>query len=310
MNITVDWSTIKAGKRNDLSNPITLAFFALEKAIRQTEHRLVDNGDVVFVFGSITKRKMDTERAISIQKHRNRGAKILSLDSALFSTYIRRYLNSSETYMFRIGEGDCTGLGNFLNENSTKDRYERFKKEFKFSERPPQCDNSKPIFFALQSEKGWTYDEERPYFECAREIIQSIRQRTDRTIILKPHPNTDRHPAEWITRGFGNIEIVRADRSRRDLIDDLQGVGAFVTHSSSASCESIVEGLPTFALNERCVVFKDCENNLSSINNLETIDWSGRQQTLYNWANTSWHIKELENPQLIDYYIQKAANTL
>ena len=311
MKISLDYTTIKAVKRFDLTNPITAAFKSLEIAIRESGHQLVEqNGDAVFVFGSITKRKMDTERAVSIQRHRNRGAKIFSLDSALFSSFIRRQSQSSETFMFRIGLNDCTGEGNFLNENSNSNRYEWFKKQFNFCERPPQNDNTKPILFALQSEKGWTYNEEKPYYECAREIIQSIRERTDRTIILKPHPNTDRHPIEWIKAGFGNIEIIGADRTRRDIIDDFKGVGAFVTHSSSAACESFVEGLPTFALNERCVVYQACENTLDKINTLQEIDWSHREQTLRNWAMTSWHINELENPDLIHYYITKAENTL
>ena len=310
MNIQLDFSTIKAGKRFDLSNPITAAFKSLEIAIRESSHQLVEqNGDAVFVFGSITKRKMDTERAVSIQRHRNRGAKIFSLDSALFSSFIRRHNKSSETFMFRIGLNDCTGEGNFLNENSNSNRYEWFKNTFNFSERQPHIDNQAPIFFALQSEKGWTYDDEKPYYERAREIIQSIRERTDRTIILKPHPNTDRHPIEWISGGFENIRILGQDRSRRDIIDDLKGVGAFVTHSSSAACESFVEGVPTFALDRRCVVYEACENTLDKINSLQEVDWSHREQTLRNWAMTSWHVNELENPDLIHYYISKAENT-
>ena len=305
MRIYLDYSTIKASKRHDLSNPITAAFKAIEQAAQSAGIEITPEAEVVFVFGSITDRKPDTERAISIQRHRDQGKKILSLDSALFSTYIRRTLNSSETYMFRVGLGDCTGEGNFLNENSGPQRYEWFKKAFNFQEGVPRNDNTAPIFFALQSEKGWTYNDEKPYYESAREIIQQLRERTDRTIILKPHPNTDRHPLEWITRGFENIRVVGQDRNRRDLIDDLKGVGAFVTHSSSAACESLVEGIPTFVTDRRCVVYKQCENNLDKINHLETINWKNRQQNLYNMSMTSWHIREMSNPQWLLYYLNK-----
>ena len=306
MKIYIDYSTIKASKRHDLSNPITAAFKAIEYAAKVGDVEICGNADTVFVFGSITDRKPDTERAVSIQRHRDQGKKILSLDSALFSTYIRRRLKSSETHMFRVGLGDCTGEGNFLNENSTPERYEWFKNAFNFSDNKPRIDNTAPIFFALQSEKGWTYNDQKPYFERAREIIQQLRERTDRTIILKPHPNTDRHPVEWIARGFENIRILGQDCSRRDIIDDLKGVGAFVTHSSSAACESFVEGIPTFALDPRCVVYKEVENSLDKINNLEEVSWEKRQQTLYNWSMTSWHINELANPNLLKYYLEKA----
>ena len=306
MNITVDYSTIKAGKRFDTSNPITAAFNAITRSLLTLGYDIVPEGDVVFVFGSITKRKLDTERAISIQKHRERGAKILSLDSSLFSTYIRRKLDSSETNMFRIGLNDCTGEGNFLNEESGPERYEWFKRTFDFKESDPRADNKGPIFFALQSEKGWQYDNTEPYYEWARSTIEQIRRLTNRTILLKPHPNTDRHPIEWIARGFDNIRIIGQDRSRRHIIDDFRGVGCFVTHSSSAACESIVEGIPTIALDKRCVVYKDCEKDFEKINRLQDIDWSFREQSLRDWAMSSWSISELSNPQLVDYYVKKA----
>lgn len=313
MNIYLDFTTIKESKRGDFGNPITAAFYSITKAVQKSSHKLVktsENADLVFVFGSITDRKLETERAKSILKHRCEGKIIMSLDSSMFSTYIRRFLGTTETFMFRIGKNDCTGEGDFLNENSTKERFEKFKSNFGFSEREPQCDNTKPILFALQSEKGWTYNEKKPYFERAREIIQQLRECTDREIILKPHPNTDRYPVEWISRGFENITILRQDRSRRDIIDDLKGCGAFVTHSSSSSCESFVEGIPTFVLDKRGLSYDYFENDFTNINNLERVDWSKRQQLLYDWANTSWHVKELENPLLLEHYVEKAITKL
>ena len=309
MKVFIDFSTIKAAKRNDLSNPITAAFHSIAQGIVSSDfHTLVktaDEADVVFVFGSITKRKPDTERAISISNHRANKKKILSLDSALFSTYIRRHLNSSETNFFRIGLHDCTGTGDFLNEGSKKTRYSWLKKTFNFTEKDPQCDNTKPIMFALQSEKGWMYDNTEPYFVWAKNTIAKIRERTDRLILLKPHPNTDRYPVEWIASGYSNVQILGQDKTRRDIIDDLANVGALITHSSSAACESYVEGIPTFALDKRCVVYKACQHDLTNINSLEKINWSKRKQILNNWAFTSWHVDELKNPHLIHYYLEK-----
>lgn len=309
MKINCDYRTIKAAKRLDHLNPITAAFNAIRSAIERSKEyeyeETPSKADVVFVFGSTTLRKPDTERAIAMLEHRENKKHIFSLDSALFSTYIRRRLNSSETHMFRIGYNDCTGEGDFLNEESERHRYEWFKRTFDFRESHPRCDNTAPVLFALQSEKGWTFNEEIPYIEVARGIIQQIREHTDRRIVLKPHPNQNRGDVEWIAAGYSNIEILRQDRTRRDIIDDFSGVGAVVTHSSSVACESYVEGIPTFALDKRCVVYDSCEHDLKNINSLEKIDWSSREQTLWNWAMTSWHVKELENPQLIDYYFGK-----
>lgn len=307
MKIQCDFSTIKASKRHLLSNPITAAFHAIQASISEAGYEIVqEDPDVVFVFGSITKRKMDTERAIAIQQHRDNGTPIFSLDSALFSTYIRNRMNNSETYMFRVGYGDCVGTGDFLNKNSDSQRYDWLKQAFKFEEKEPVVDITKPILFLLQSERGWQYDDNLAYYSYARKVVKQIRAITDRKIILRSHPNLDRNPTEMIREGYDNIEIEHADKARRTVIDSIRRSGAVVTHSSSAACEAIVEGIPTFALDERCVVYDACEHDLSLLNNLDKINWDKRLQNLYNWSYTSWTVDEMANPDWLKYYLQKA----
>lgn len=307
MKIQCDFSTIKASKRHLLSNPITAAFHAIQAAVSKAGYEIVqEDPDVVFVFGSITKRKMDTERAISIQRHRDNGTPLFSLDSALFSTYIRNRMDSSETYMFRIGYGDCIGTADFLNKKSDSQRFLWMKEAFQFEEKEPIKDVSKPILFLLQSERGWQYDDNLPFYSYARKVVKQIREVTDRKIILRAHPNLDRNPTEMIAEGYENIVIEHADKARRKVIDSIKQAGAVVTHSSSAACEAITEGIPTFALDERCVVYDACEHDLSMLNNLEDIDWSKREQHLNNWAYTSWTTDEMANPDWLNYYLQKA----
>jgi len=308
MKIACDFCTIKSGKRKDLSNPITLAFHNLRDAIKKSSFQYTDDtdeADVVIVFGSITQRKLDTERAQRILKHRNNNKLILALDSGLFSPYIRNATNQKETNFFRIGLGDITGEGNFLNENSSKERYEWFKEAYKFEEREPTTYTNKPILFILQSEKGWQYDNQEPYYSWAQKVVSRIRSITDGKIILRAHPNTDRHPTEWIARGHSNIEITYGDRGRATVIDAIREAGAVVTHSSSAAVESIVEGIPTYALDKRCVAHEACDNDLTKLIHPEDYNWSNRQQILWNWAMTSWHTNEMSNPDLIEYYLRK-----
>ena len=307
MKIQCDFSTIKASKRHLLSNPITAAFHAIQAAVYESGHEIVqEDPDLVFVFGSITKRKMDTERAISIQQHRDNGTPIFSLDSALFSTYIRNKMDSPETYMFRVGLNDCVGTGNFLNENSDSQRLVWFKKAFGFEEKEPNTDQDKPILFLLQSERGWQYNDHLPFYSYARKVVKQIREVTDKPIVLRAHPNLDRNPTEMIAEGFDDVTIERADKARRTVIDSIRKSSAVITHSSSAACESIVEGIPTFALDERCVVYDACEHDLNKLNNLDAIDWSKREQNLYNWSYTSWTVDEMANPDWLSYYLERA----
>ena len=311
MKILIDTSTIKARKRDDLSNPITAAFHSLANGARNCGHT-VDFGNVVgdhscvFVFGSITRRKMDTERAQSIAKHRSNGTPIFALDSGLFSTYIRRKINSSESNFFRIGFGDCVGTGDFLNEDSTPERYEWFKKACNFQEQAPTKNDSGPILFILQTERGWQYDNLEPYKDWARQTLLSLRQHTDRHIILRAHPNHAREPLDYIAAGVNNVSYQYGERARQSSIDAIREASAVVTHSSSAAIEAYIEGIPTFALDERCLGYHHFSHDLSKIDDLSVYNWDSRYQNLCDWAMTTWHIEELKNPKLLEYYLKKA----
>lgn len=311
MKILINTSTIKARKRDDLTNPITAA-------LRNVGHASALLGydvhygdynmpmDFIWLFGSHTKRKPDTERARSIAKCNNSGTPTFSLDSGLFSTYIRRRTSSSESNFFRVGLGDCVGTGNFLNSNSTPERYEWFKNAYNFTEKDPTTNHDGPILFILQTERGWQYDNLEPYKDWARKTLLSLREHTDRHITLRAHPNHAREPLDYIANGIKNVSHTYGDRSRQSSIDAIREASAVVTHSSSAGIEAYIEGIPVFALDERCLGYQHFSHNLSEINQLSDYNWSNRYQNLCDWAMTTWHVEEFKNPKLIEYYLKKA----
>ena len=47
-----------------------------------------------------------------------------------------------------------------------------------------------------------------------------------------------------IAEGLKDVTIECADKARRTVIDSIRKSSAVITHSSSAACESIVEGIP------------------------------------------------------------------
>ena len=311
MNILINTYSIKARKRDDERNPITAALWNVGRSCTILEHNVHYGNytipmDFIWLFGSFTKRKPDTERAISIAKCIKSGTPIFSLDSGLFSTYIRRRTNSTESNFFRVGLGDCVGTGNFLNENSTPERYEWFKKAYDFQEKPPKTNTDEPILFMLQTERGWQYDNLEPYKDWARRTLHKIREHTDKHVILRAHPNHAREPLEYIAKDVNNVSYQYGERARQSSIDTIRKSSAVVTHSSSAAIEAYIEGIPVFALDERCLGYKHFSNDLSKINYLNDYNWSERYQNLCDWAMTTWSIEEFKNPKLIEYYMKKA----
>lgn len=312
MKIFVDLSTIKAAKRNDLNNPITAALRNFAHGAELNGHQVEigvkpqNDYEIVVVFGSITKRKMDTERAISIQSHRNLGKKIISLDSSFFSTYIRNKMKSSETFMFRVGVGDCVGSEPFETDTVSPIRYEWFEKTFDFEMKKPRTCYDSPIMFILQTEKGWQYDDLKPYKDWARETISKVRELTDRHIILRAHPNHGREPLDYISKGFSNISYQQGERARMSLVKDLDNVGFAITHSSSAAVETLVEGIPTISFDKRCISHTITNQSLDTLLDPSKYDWSKRQQCFYQWAYSSYHVKELLEAGVVEYFINRA----
>jgi len=314
MNILIDTFTIKARKRDDLTNPITAALHNVGHSGSQLGHNVrfgndMDAPSCVWLFGSITRRKMDTERARTIQHHRSNGTPTFALDSGLFSTYIRRKTNSSESNFFRVGFGDCVGTGDFLNADSTSERFEWFKQAYNFQEQAPTKNDAGPILFILQTERGWQYDNLEPYKDWARQTLLSLRSHTDRHIILRAHPNHAREPLDYISEGVSNVSYQYGERARRSSIDAIREASAVVTHSSSAAIEAYIEGIPTFALDERCLGYSHFSHDLSKIDDLSVYNWDSRYQNLCDWAMSTWHIDEFKNPKLIEYYLKKAKIT-
>jgi hypothetical protein len=312
MRIQIAGCSIKEQKRI-FENPIFNTFAEIETCLIKMGHTveakpflgLMDKADFCIMFGSVTNRKRDTTRAIFKDKLLLAKVPTFHFDTGLFSVYVRNKIKQNETWMFRMGLNDCCGTGDFLNENMPGQRYKTFKKLFNFTEKDPITNKDGSILFLLQSEKGWQYNDSIPFWQYARNKVEEIRKITDRPIILRAHPNPDRERPNKIAEGFKDVTIEYADRSRREVLDSIRGSFAVVTHSSSAAVESIVEGIPTFALDERCIAYKACEQDLTLLESIDKVNWDKRQQQLYNWAYTTWHLNEWKDAGIWDYYIKK-----
>ena len=310
MKIQFAISTIKHSKRNS-SSEAYLAMEALALSAKALGHEVIfdanmkPRGDVAFFFGSTTNRKLLTERFI--QKEQLIEAKIptFHIDTGFFASYVRDAVGSLSAQIFRIGLNDCVGTGDFLNSNSDKSRFELLKKAFHFKESEPRISETGPILFLTQNEKGWQYDEPESFTNYSRSVISKIRSYTDRDIVLRIHPISDKNKPENMIAGFKNIKLEFVCNQRLGILDSIRNAYAVVTHSSSAAVESIVEGIPTFVLSNRGIAYNAAENDLSKIIAVDQIDWSHRNQHLYDWANATWHLRDLYHPPLLQTFLQK-----
>lgn len=311
MKIVSYISSIKAGKRSNSQNPITAALDSIVSAANNSGGEFVAykhegthtvGADVGFCFGSYTQRKLEVERAVLIRAIEAAKQPCFFLDSAAFSTHIRNALNSSETFMFRLGLNSCTGEGIFWNQDLPSERYDAMKKQFNFTEKDPQDNKDGAIVFLAQTETGWQFDDLEPYYKFANKTLKEIRKHTDRKIIYRTHPKLDpRSPLDKCIEGIENLEVHNCPVSRRTLFESLVGAYAVVTHSSSGALEAVLEGIPTFALSKRTFGSPIYLTNLEDIENFN-FPWDDRKQWLYNLAYTSWSVEELKTIEVLRYY--------
>lgn len=120
------------------------------------------------------------------------------------------------------------------------------------------------------------------YKKWCKEIVQQIKQHTDRPIIFRPHPLAH----ESIS------EIEGAETSNKETLkQDLKNCHAVVGFNSNALVEALIEGYPVFACDSGAMT-KELSNNLKEIENPKFFD---RQQWANNLAYSQWTLGEMAN---------------
>ncbi|MCG7944847.1 MAG: hypothetical protein JAZ07_00715 [Candidatus Thiodiazotropha endolucinida] len=288
--MSCDFRTISKGKRRNPKNPIVKAFGSLRNGIDGSSHEYVEDpcdADLVFVFGSVTRRKEGTDRARAILGHRRDKRHIASLDIGFLK---------KDSNVFRVGYGDCTGEGRFLFEPRPS-RVKIFGVSLKEVVRR---DPGLPILILLQSERGWTYDDPLSMDEWLRRTIEDIGD--DREILLKPHPTSQQ---SLCCGDYGsNVRILPVDPKRKNMSSVLADVGAVITHSSSGVIESLIEGIPSFSLSPRCVAHRYTCHDLAMLGNLENYDFGNRQKMIEDWAANTHHVTEFNTEWVERFWLE------
>lgn len=140
-------------------------------------------------------------------------------------------------------------------------------------------------------EKGYDH-----FYLWVEDIIKEIRQYSDRTIYIRPHPGDFligwlNENIERINQTYKNIFV--GDCKKYSLFDDLKNAYCVVTYNSNSAVEALCEGIPIFALDSGSTAYDVAHTNLAQIENLNyDIDIS-------NWCNkvayTIWADQEVEN---------------
>ena len=143
------------------------------------------------------------------------------------------------------------------------------------------------ILVCLQRVGGWSMGESDVQ-TWLDNTVQSIRQNTDRPIVIRRHPG-DRHQMKLT---FPKGVIVSG---KKFLIEDFKNCWATVTYNSSPGVASLIRGIPTFVTDpqaEKSQTWPVCNTTLKRLENPKLSD---REDWINRLAQFHWNQDELIN---------------
>lgn len=196
------------------------------------------------------------------------GNRTIIIDSNLF---LYRDPGNSKRYLRCSYDGIFPNTGEYCYDTPNPNRWEKIKRDLDIDLKPWRA-NGNHILLCLQRNGGWSM-RGLGVVDFFKQIINQIRQYSDRPILIRTHPG-DRRAMEYSRNLVGhNVKL----SSNTSLLEDLENAWATVVYNSSPSVASIIEGIPTFVIDPEHSQAKDvCNNNISNIENPlmpERLDW-------------------------------------
>lgn len=220
--------------------------------------------DIAVVFGTFKKRvPRSFARGAVIERQKECGQTII-----LETGYINR--GSGKSNHYAVGLNGINGRADFRNKNSPQDRIEKLGvslSEWKSGHHIVLCGQ-----VPWDASVDFT-DHEKWLLETAK----SIRLKTSRPIIFRPHPLCKLKPIS------GTIY------STRPLEKDLKDAHACITFNSNAGVESVVHGIPAFAFDLGSMVYEVASHSLDELESPEKPD---RSQWLADLTYAQWMPEE------------------
>jgi hypothetical protein len=191
---------------------------------------------------------------------------------------------------YRIGvNGFLADTGNFNNIDKPSDRWEMISKQLKVNLKPWKKEGEY-IVVALQL-PGDASLRGTPIDKWAADVVAELRKHTNMHIVVRTPQLPREYDAYQIKRitDVGGVSIQQGTKD--NLIPTLDRAYATVTFSSGFGIDSVINGVPTIAMDPGSFAYELGNNKIENINNLKYPD---RQQWLNNLAYAQWSGEEIK----------------
>lgn len=251
--------------------------------------------DVAVIQGYVHEQSPNTPHLIIrknvIDSQKKTGKKTVIIDSNLF---LYADPGNTKSYLRFSYDGVFPTTGNYCWDNPDPARWQKLKNNLKIDLQPWRKTGNN-ILICLQRNGGWSMKGQDNQL-WALNVIQRIRQYSDRPIIIRGHPG-DRHTKNYLDpsnknfklRGLTNVHF--SDHLNTHILQDLKNAWATVVYNSSPSVASAINGVPVFVDDLADCQAKGVANtDFSKIENPEYFD---QQPWVEKLAMCHWNFEEL-----------------
>jgi hypothetical protein len=240
--------------------------------------------------GAITTPHLQLRNSVITNQIKNKKY-VVAVDSNVFL-----YANTANPlhYLRYSFNGVFPNTGIYCDTEVDPARWQKISRNLNISLKDYRT-NGGHILICLQRNGGWSMGK-TDLQDWLVQTISTIRQHTNRMIIIRPHPG-DKTSKELIRPGNPRCKVKFSKAVRlsnnENLVDDLLNCWAAVNYNSSPVVGAAIEGIPIFVCDPEKSQSKEIANtDLAQIENPQMPD---RQPWVERLAMFHWNFDELKS---------------
>lgn len=233
-----------------------------------------------------------TLRKQIISEQQRRGFKTMCVDASCF-----KYLDDSGTYLRYSLGGPFYDRAEYANKNSTPDKWNEIQQQLNISIKPNRTVDGN-VLICMQRDGGFAMKALSP-IEWLDKKIAEIRQYTNRSIVIRPHPGKfDMAHFVRFHQPRKRISVIHPEQSK--LVHNLQSAHSAVFFNSSASVAAALEGVPVFVDDPSAVTWCVAHHNVAEIEQPKTFD---RTQWINDLASAHWSDTDGSSGRIYQHFL-------
>lgn len=215
-----------------------------------------------------------------------------------------KYLDNHGTYLRYSLGGPFYDRAEYANHNSDDTKWREISARLNIQLNQQAIDRpSGHILICMQRDGGFAMKTLDP-IEWLSNKIKQIRAKTQRAIMIRPHPGAYKLEDFARFRGMPGITVVEPTQS--SLLDNLNNAHAAVFFNSSASVAAAIANVPIFVDDQSCVSWAVANRDLTNIETPERFD---RSQWINDLAAAHWSDEDAREGRIYRKFLPYLTST-